>query len=225
MNTQAHLLVAAAIFCRSNSHARTGRASVVPGNVAVIVGALIPDASLFVMWAAAKLRGIGDDVIWQQLYYSDYWQYIGAVTNSIPVYLALALLGWILCKRTYPNVSAIVGQQSKKSHWPAVLQLLACSLYLFAAAALLHCVGDLPLHADDGHPHFWPITFWIYSSPVSYWDPQYYGLYWVVIEFSIALVCVWILFRRFQSVSVKVCTILLLLLYPIAFAFWSWTMA
>ena len=45
-------------------------------------------------------------------------------------------------------------------------------------AALLHLLFDLPLHHDDGRAHFWPLTGWIFESPVSYWDVRH-GAAWV----------------------------------------------
>ena len=39
----------------------------------------------------------------------------------------------------------------------------------------LHVPEDLFLHHDDGHRHFYPLSQWRYSSPVSYWDPNHYG--------------------------------------------------
>ncbi len=34
---------------------------------------------------------------------------------------------------------------------------------------------DLPVHHDDGHRHFFPLSDWRFASPVSYWDPEHYG--------------------------------------------------
>ena len=40
----------------------------------------------------------------------------------------------------------------------------------------LHCLGDLPLHNEDAHAHFFPFSTWHFRSPVSYWDPRHFGL-------------------------------------------------
>ena len=39
------------------------------------------------------------------------------------------------------------------------------------SAALVHLTLDFPLHNDDARAHFWPLTNWKFTSPVSYWDP------------------------------------------------------
>jgi hypothetical protein len=49
---------------------------------------------------------------------------------------------------------------------------------------LLHSLGDLPLHHDDAHRHFFPFLDWRFSSPVSYWDPEHHGQWVSLIEFS-----------------------------------------
>ena len=43
------------------------------------------------------------------------------------------------------------------------------------AAAILHLVLDFPLHHDDGRAHFWPLTSWVYESPLSYWDRNHHA--------------------------------------------------
>jgi len=233
MNTQAHLMIAAAIFCRPNTGARTSafRASV--RNAAILLGAIVADISLVLMWASAKLRGIDEKIIWEELYYSDYWQNIGAMTNSIPLYMLLTLLGLTFIgasgfRQAMGDASTNPNQRtggSSANLTKTITPALAIPLLLFAAAALLHCLSDLPLHAGDGHPHFWPFTLWIYSSPVSYWDPEHFGLYWLVIEFLIVLWCVIVLFRRYPSMWVKGCLLLPLLAYPVVYGYWMWSLA
>ena len=59
-------------------------------------------------------------------------------------------------------------------------------------AAMLHLVLDFGLHHDDGRAHFWPISDWIFQSPVSYWDPAHYGNWVGPIEIVLALAaCAW----------------------------------
>jgi len=234
LNTQAHLLLAAALLCRSASlcNPSTLRRSptdesnetiinspvlwrtvpalsggtdqrVWPANAAVLVGALMPDISLFLMFAQAKARGIDDHVIWGELYYSAFWQNIGAMTNSVPVYLALTVLGWCLLARMRSQAIVILG---------------------FGLAALLHCLTDLPLHVDDGHAHFWPFSAWIFESPVSYWDSDHYGNYWLPIEFLIASLSTLTIWRAFQSRWVRVAVVFGLLFYPMMLVFWLYLM-
>ena len=213
MNTQAHLLLAAAILT-SRPNAEPNKALVVGGHddgsekfqwwkqLAIILGALIPDISLYVMFVQARIRGISHDVIWSELYFSSFWQSVGAINNSIPLFLGLLILGAGL----------------RRYH-----QAVGTTIVLFSMAAILHCLTDLPLHVDDGHPHFWPLTHWIYASQVSYWDPNHYGQYWLMLEIAGASICTWLLWRRFQSLWMRLFASAALLSYPIMLLFWAFT--
>ena len=46
---------------------------------------------------------------------------------------------------------------------------------IFFASMALHCLMDLPLHHDDAHRHFLPLSTWRFRSPISYWDPRHFG--------------------------------------------------
>jgi len=56
------------------------------------------------------------------------------------------------------------------------------------------------LHHDDGRAHFWPVTNWIFQSPVSYWDRRHYGDIVGPIEIGMSLVCCVYLWRKFKQV-------------------------
>ena len=146
---------------------------------ALLAGALAPDASLFLMWGGAKLAGVPEARIWSELYHSDTWQGVGAVTNSVPLFALVGLVGLALARRG----DGRAGRAGRAA-------------VAFAAAALLHAATDLPLHHDDGHPHFWPFSDWTYVSPVSYWDPAHHGWAWSAIEALGGVALVLWLWRR-----------------------------
>ena len=141
--------------------------------VAALAGALAPDLSLYLMagWHLLMLETPAE-VVFRELYYSDTWQSVFAVDNSFFVWGAVLALGWFL-----------------KREW----------LVAFAGAALLHLLFDFPLHNDDGRQHFWPISTWVFESPVSYWDPDHYGQIIGPIEMGLCLVLLAVLWRRFQT--------------------------
>ena len=174
MNTQTHLLLAAAVGVAAVVRRGDGT-SVRVVLTAALLGALLPDASLYVMWAQAKLAGVPDRIIWDELYYSDFWQSAGAVTNSAPAF-ALVLLAGLVLRRTAAD--------------PSAPRRAGSASIAFAAGALLHVATDLPLHHDDGHPHFWPLSDAIYASPVSYWDPAHHGRVWSAVEVLIGIALV-----------------------------------
>ena len=221
VNTQTHLLLACAVLIPAASSYRAsnvvGGIEVVDGvevagvseprtlllTIAAITGALLPDVSIFVMWGIAKSQGVAESIIWSDWYYSSFWQSMGAITNSFPLYLMLAVGAWWAGARFSPG----------GGRWVKFI-------LVFASAAILHVVADFPLHHDDGHPHFWPFTQWIFSSPVSYWDPRHYGRIWSWIELLIALLLIAIIWRRFRSRISKVVLVLVALSYIAATAYW-----
>ena len=136
----------------------------------IIVGAILPDIAMFWFYFWTRIiQGRPDSEIWRSLYFLPHWQNTFALFNSIP--LALMGLGLAL----YYQRSAIA---------------VCC------ASVLLHCLQDLPLHHDDGHRHFWPVSEFRFSSPVSYWDPQHYGAWGAGLETVLILVASYFIFRR-----------------------------
>ena len=140
LNTPAHLVMGMAAF------GPPGDARV---TLAALAGGLLPDLSLYLLagWQLG-VAGTSPDVVFREMYYSDAWQAVFAVDNSIPLWGVLLVLG-------------LWGRR------PWVVAL--------AGAALLHVGLDLALHADDGRRHLWPLSDWVFASPVSYWDRRHYG--------------------------------------------------
>ena len=138
---------------------------------AAFAGALLPDLSLYVM--AGVSLGVLDipaQRVFDELYFSDAWQTVFAIDNSFVLWgLLLALALW------------------RGSGWGVAL----------TGAALLHLALDFPLHHDDGRPHFWPLSSWVYESPFSYWDRRH-GAGWIapVEAFLCVLAAIWLWVRR-----------------------------
>jgi hypothetical protein len=173
MNTPAHLIFGAAAFARPGAPKVT---------IAAILGAFMPDLSLYAMagWHLFVL-GTSADVVFHQLYYSDAWMAVFSIDNSFFVWGAILGFGlWM------------------KKAW----------VIAFAGAALLHLALDFPLHVDDGRPHFWPLSDWKFASPVSYWDRNHYGGIVGPIELLASLLCLGILWRRFVELWPRVVIVL-----------------
>ncbi len=142
-------------------------------NTALISGALFPDVSIFFMVGWERwVNRLSFEQIFGNAYFSGFWQEIFAVNNSVPVFALIFLCGLVLKKDC---------------------------LWVFGFAALLHVLCDLPLHHDDGRPHFWPFTNWIYESPVSYWDPRHYGEVVGIAEALVSCLCAVVLLKRFST--------------------------
>ena len=141
-------------------------------NPLIIWGALIPDLTMFGFFLLLKISGIPDAQIWREEYYRPFWQTTFDIFNSIP----LALLGMGL-----------------------MFYLQRTGIALLFISILLHCLEDLPLHHDDGHRHFWPLSNFRYQSPVSYWDPNHYGGIVAPIEIVLVLIASVYVFKRVRS--------------------------
>ncbi|MEM9715064.1 MAG: cobalamin biosynthesis protein CobQ [Pseudomonadota bacterium] len=140
---------------------------------AAILGGFAPDFSLYFLTIWARfVQGHSFNHIFDNLYFSDAWQRIFSVDNSFFVWGALLGLGlWL------------------KRAW----------LWAFAAGGLLHVALDFPLHHDDGRAHFWPLSDWVFESPVSYWDPSAYGNIVGPIEAALIVgLCIW-MWTQYQS--------------------------
>lgn len=170
MNTQTHLLLASALLAKNGKTHRYR-------NLIIILGALTPDILIFTMAGLAGIQGVAGEVVWGEWYFNPHWQTWIDISNSIPLYLLLGL-GCLVIFR-------------KKKHRKLIL--------LFVAAALIHILCDLPVHVDDGHAHFWPITDWRYHSTISYWDPQHYGVIVSLIEAVFGLILIRLLWKRLTN--------------------------
>jgi len=139
---------------------------------AALAGAILPDLSLYLL-AGTHLFVLGTDpqVVFGELYFSDAWQSIFRIDNSFIVWGVLLGFGLAL-----------------RSAWVIAL----------AGAALLHIGLDFPLHHDDGRAHFWPLTNWIFESPVSYWDRNHHANIVAPIEICTSLILGVILWGRFK---------------------------
>lgn len=175
MNTPAHLIFGTAFF------ARPARAPVL---AAALAGAMLPDASLYVLVGWALLvQHIPPQIVFNELYFSDTWQSIFAVDNS-------ALL-W--------GAALGVGVWRRSALWIA-----------FAGAGLLHIGLDFALHHDDGRSHFWPLTNWVFASPVSYWDRGHGAGLIAPLEGLACIALTGVLLRRFTHIGPRVLFVALL---------------
>lgn len=168
MNTPAHLLFGLTAFGTADSRRITA---------AAFGGALLPDLSLYVMagWHLFVVQTPAQ-VVFGEMYYSEAWQSIFRIDNSIVLWALGFMVATILKSR--------IG-------------------FALCGAALLHLFLDFPLHNDDARAHFWPITDWKFISPVSYWDSRYYGHIVGPLEVIAASICTIILWRRYVGLWMR----------------------
>ena len=61
------------------------------------------------------------------------------------------------------------------------------SVQILFLSMILHSLGDLPVHNDDAHRHFFPFSNYRFISPFSYWDRKHYGSIVSVVEMLLVL--------------------------------------
>jgi hypothetical protein len=171
MFTQTHLLLGAAVYAR-------------PGNRAVaiagLLGALVPDTDVWLMFLIERLHGASGCEVFHYRYWEPPWTTLQMVLNSIPAYLMLVAAG--------ATFMILQGTRSRA---------FGLLLIAFASSALLHVSIDFMLHHDDARAQWMPLSSWIFRSPVSYWDPAYYGAAFVPFEIGLGLALVLLVGRRF----------------------------
>ena len=164
-----------------------------PQSWAVAAGALVCDAPMFLfyLWQRAVERA-SEAVIWNEAYFRAGWQDFFDIFNSIPVAAVSGLAAWRLGRPGFA---------------------------LFFASMLLHQVLDLPIHRDDAHRHFLPLTDWRFSSPVSYWDPAYHGALMAGVELALVVAASAVLWRRTERLGWRIALALLCSLQAVG---WLW---
>jgi hypothetical protein len=162
----------------------------------IIAGALLPDLAIIVFYAWHLLLGTPESQIWSVEYYRPVWQALIDSFNSIPFIGLAMLISW------------------KTRHY---------LLLVFFSSMLLHVFGDLPLHHDDAHRHFFPFSDWRFASPVSYWDPAHHGQWASLIEFAAVLAAAAFMYWRYLLLRpwVTATTAVYLLYWIYVFVVWA----
>jgi hypothetical protein len=115
----------------------------------IVAGGLVPDLPAYAFFFVHTiLLGTSQQLMWDVLYFDSAWSPFITLSHSLLLWPVLLLFA-ALAKRAL--------------------------LRLFAISALLHVSLDFLVHHDDAYRHLWPLSDWKFMSPVSYWDPAYYG--------------------------------------------------
>ncbi|WP_051332323.1 hypothetical protein [Cucumibacter marinus] len=189
MLTTTHMLVAGATLSRPSQrwyHI-----------AAAWFGGFFPDMSVFVMVGYG--RAMMDNAnLWRKpegLYWQEPWQTFSAISNSMPLYASLIALGYWISRAS-----------ERLRGW-------GVGLMLFAGAAMTHVVLDFPVHTDDAHIHFWPLTDWRFHSPVSYYQRDHYGGLVGTVEIVVGVILAALVIWRFRRWPLTVLAVLLALPY------------
>ena len=190
MNTQTHLLIASGLLTRRGEKAR---------NVAIVVGAFLPDVPVFALFGIASAMGYTSQDVFGDFYFRNDMRNLMGAFNSFFVAGLIATTGWF-CREKWWG-------------WPMVF---------LAAAMTVHAATDLPVHVDDGHRHFWPFSSFVFNSPLSYWDNSHHGGIVSVVEAVLGIVCAVILWRRFPDRRIRLLCAVAITAYIAVPAYWIW---
>lgn len=159
------------------------------------LGGGFPDTSMFIMVAASRMGLTSSTNLWRQpdgLYWVDPWMTLADLLHSIPIWGAVALLGYLLWSRAGEN-------------WKTV----GLALVVFSVGAIIHSIADMLTHTNDAHAHFLPLSDWRFNSPVSYWQRSHYGeifgIFEMLLNISIAAYLVW----QFKQWPVRILAVLM----------------
>ncbi|MCP3972149.1 MAG: cobalamin biosynthesis protein CobQ [Rhodobacteraceae bacterium] len=163
--------------------------------LAAIAGSLAPDLSLYLMVGVSIwLFRVEPMVVFGEYYYSAAWQQVFAVDNSFLLWGGMLGLGIRFRHRV---------------------------LIAFAGAGFLHLAFDFPLHNHDARRHFWPLTDWVFESPLNYWDWRFHADIVGPLEVALSLVLCVLLWRRFRRLPMRAGVALLAAAEAMASGVWQ----
>ena len=194
MNTPSHLVITAAI-----------RRRFLPADLptkALLWGSVAPDLPLFalsiggflyyVLLVGMDLSGAAE-LMYSELFYTDpiwIWSH-----NLLHSPLSLFLLGLIVW---------FARRQPKALQSEQITMWMRRSWYFLISCAF-HSVIDIFTHVDDGPLLLLPFNQQLrYESPISYWDPAFYGRQFMIFELTLVLLLsVWLLLPALRRVGCK----------------------
>ncbi len=161
--------------------------------VPITIGSVLPDAPMFVFYFWEKhIMDRPEKWIWSSGYHDPSWQAFFDLFNSIPL---LAMGAFMAVRWGRSRLRALLGSM------------------------IVHCLVDLPLHHHDAHRHLFPFSGWRFESPVSYWDPRYFGNIVAPLELLFVLAGSLVLITTWKVRSVRLIAGSVLLLYALFIAF------
>ncbi len=198
MQTYSHLFIAAILRkpLSRRFHLQTNKGVPEFRGSAFLFGAVLPDLPLIITTLVCmvidKLNGLSvpdpDTVIngsvtmrlFRDWYFNNPWVIAehNLFHSPTSLIIMLGITWWLYSK----------GKQ-RYTPWCFWL-LISCAL---------HTSCDILVHHDDGPLLFFPFNWDIrYFSPLSYWDPSYYGKQFVIFEHLLDLILIAILLRQFS---------------------------
>jgi membrane-bound metal-dependent hydrolase YbcI (DUF457 family) len=147
-----------------------------------LLGGVTPDVPMLVIVFTLMTVGIPGQKIFGEMYWENWWQITNAIAHSFLLWGGLLALGLVMRK-------------TSDDRWT--------QLVIFAGSALLHTCIDFFVHREDAHMSFWPLTRFKFMSPVSYYDPAYFGRIFGLFEAVLGVVMAVLLATQFKNWIVR----------------------
>lgn len=160
------------------------------------LGAVIPDIPIFIFFGVETfILQTSQQELWSTRYFMEPWQTFFDIFNAIPLILIVLGIGYYLMHSERMTVVA----------W----------------SMLIHCAFDFLTHHDDGHHHLFPLSDFIFASPISYWDRNHHAGIFRVVECSVILAASIYLFPRLKTRLGRVVLVVINVLFLASFLFRS----
>ncbi len=129
-------------------------------------------------------------ILFDDMFFNDPWVKAAHNIFHAPIltvsYMLVGYALWRAASKARPSRGV---KQGKRARWGA-------GLFWFGVACTIHTAIDILVHHNDGplllFPFEWSLRF---SSPVSYWDPDYYGIPFTIFEHALLVVMLVVLGR------------------------------
>ena len=160
------------------------------------IGAVLPDIPIFIFFIVESvIRKTPQRELWGSLYFTESWQNFFDIFNSVPLILILLGMGYYLLNSDRITV-------------------LAWSL-------LIHCAFDFLTHHDDGHHHLFPLSNFVFASPISYWDRDYHANIFAPIERIVILAASIYLYPRLKTRLARWSLVIVNVLFIVSYVLFS----
>ncbi len=173
MNTPSHIILQAALS--------KGKLKPTVLRKAFLLGSFMPDIPLYLLSTGGaiyyKLKGIpmseSMPYMFDELFFNNpYWIFLHNFLHS-PSLLIIFFMLTLLSENP----------KSKIIRW-------------FVIGCFVHTLADIPVHHNDGPLLFFPFDWHTrFLSPLSYWDPKYYGSIFWKFEFALDIILLVYLFK------------------------------
>ncbi|MEL6802873.1 MAG: metal-dependent hydrolase [Bacteroidota bacterium] len=115
----------------------------------LLIGGFLPDTPTYALFFVHTLvLGTSQRELWDTIYFDSAWTPVITLSHSFVFWPLIIALGYAFGQRL---------------------------LFWIGMGSLFHSALDFFVHVNDAYRHFWPLSDWKFMSPISYWNPAYYG--------------------------------------------------